>query len=144
MSKKPLPLVEGEARLGVFPKYLDNFFAKFENALYNKAQEWDSNYTGGMWEFVDFGNCFFLYPAEDREYTAVTCYDTVSVNRETFGLALTMLMLNHTVWFLHDKGPEHEKLARKLDDQFNRLRTKAYASKGLDKIDVAKLYQILD
>jgi len=128
------------------PKFLYNTLGghgalTFEPRIFRLADDWDKNYTGGTWEYFANEHCFFICPEENREWTANGCFETFKADRKTFGVAITLVILNQMIWTAHEKGMSQSQ--ERLTKLYYGLKDWAFDDDN-KVIDQSALYSIID
>lgn len=105
------------------------------------------------WGFVQIADDVgFVYPEIDEPITAHGCFETVPVDKISFGIAYTIIAVNHLSWQIHDNHVEQSRL---LDSLFFKLRDWLYCDATEMALQEAvgkenaqalynKIYKILD
>jgi hypothetical protein len=107
-----------------------------ENGLYNLARNHSEDYTGGQWTVENIGGFDFVIAPEGL-YNVVNDnnYYEGTMNHRTFGVALTLLLYNVSLW------KYVEKCTEELSERFYAMREAAYNDRSLN---VEALYSFLD
>lgn len=130
-------LVSDEDRPNFLPSRLGQYFLKFEAHLYDLASS-QSNYNGGYWEFYTLDNGgWYLAPKHATGFD-VQCpnYHRGHMSADAFGVAFSLLAINHLLWYAHEKDPE---CAKQLHTAFYALRDFA-----ADHKEGAEIFGVID
>ena len=135
-KKSAIKIVKESNRLNFIPKHLGIFGVQhFENLVYAITEKNDKNYNGGYWEFAEVGDGFFMYPSEERMYSAHSDYSICdTLDNIAFGMLVSFLALDQMMWELHRRGKDTDKIINQWHALKNML---------LD-YDAEQLYPIID
>jgi hypothetical protein len=136
MSKPTIKIVPENKRLNFIPKHLGNYgVIYFETFAQAFARKMDSQYDGGLWVFAETENSFFMYPSEERNYSAHSDFSMVNdLTNVEFGMLVSFLALDRIMWQKHNSGMDNDKTIEQWYNMKDML---------LDQ-NADKLYPIID
>lgn len=107
-----------------------------ENRLYVMADRFSDNYSGGQWTVENIGGFDFVIAPEGL-YDVVNGdnYFEGTMNHRTYGVALTLMLYNLSLW------ENQDNITEELCDRYHRMKDAAVEHGSLD---AKALYSFLD
>jgi Antirestriction protein len=90
-----------------------------EAVIAKMAREYSEDYTGGCWTIRNVGTIMFVVPPEGSyNVSAAGNYYSGTMDANTFGAALTLMLFNRLLWEAADKGAAE---VNKLSDLYYKM-----------------------
>lgn len=105
-----------------------------EPNLYILTEEFTKDYTGGCWTVRNVGTIMFVVPPEGSYNVHGTgnCYSG-TMDANTFGAALTLMLFNRLLWNAADKGAAE---VNKLSDLYYKMLRAARRDKTVNQSEL--------
>jgi hypothetical protein len=103
-----------------------NQFPKLEGMIFDYAGEYTSDYNGGQWAVERIGEYVYLR-APEGSYNVASSenYYQGTMDAQTYGIALTVLIYNRLLWWAAENGRLTGDALEKASDHFYALRDNA-------------------
>lgn len=121
-----------------FVPFITSFIV--EGKLFDTAQEFSEDYSGGSWEATTMGEHTFAIPP-DGEYNVVNPdnYFSGVMDHYTYGAAITLMVYNRLLWLCAEKYPD--RFNDSLSDAFYAMKDAACND---ERVNAGLLHSFLD
>ena len=105
-----------------------------EGSLFDHASKFSDDYNGGVWTVEEIGGMpFAILPEGEYNVSVASNYYSGKMDHRTFGVALTLVLLNRIVWAVYESGRDHDAVTTR----FHEMRNAAYNDDTLDTAAIA-------